>query len=534
MPKITIIPCADKENVLHIGDVFTLVKDDSNTHDKFAVAVMKDDTQFGWVANSANTIQPRTLCAQEVREKYLDNPKCAGVSVVLRREGSYRANNGASCRCYEAEPFLIPVRTSTTSSTVAESYEVGGLSALHTEKNRVLGLLNDNKADTAQMSLRIRNTSGKDTVCVYFSDESEDNKSAGEVKSAPDNLVDQVRKGGVVAKIVKGKGTSGYIIEVASEKNSENKFFPAIDRAVARCAARSSILERRVAHMVRSGFSDKLIEAVLDQTPTLGNERANVPDPRTPYIQSAGTNLADAVAYIRRGKLVQLKGEKGSGKNTLIETACWLLGRPMCRVQGSDDISKMDFEGSRTLKDGSTDFELSEMFRTLQIGGIVVIDEVNMIRANVLADLHSLTDGSRSINVSGYGLVKMDPHACLVYTRNEGYVGTGEMNAATVDRGPVIEVKQETNMSQLLAYAVPTAKPEDINICCKVAEAIQKSIREGSSLSPDAVTVRGYIDALECADEIPLKRGLLHNVAYKLPQGPESAAVEQIIRANCA
>lgn len=108
------------------------------------------------------------------------------------------------------------------------------------------------------------------------------------------------------------------------------------------------------------------------------------------------------------------------------------------------------------------------------------------------------------------------------------------MNAATVDRGPVIEVKQETNMSQLLAYAVPTAKPEDINICCKVAEAIQKSIREGSSLSPDAVTVRGYIDALECADEIPLKRGLLHNVAYKLPQGPESAAVEQIIRANCA
>ena len=67
-----------------------------------------------------------------------------------------------------------------------------------------------------------------------------------------------------------------------------------------------------------------------------------------------------------------------------------------------------------------------------------------------------------------------------------------------------------------------------------MAEAIQKSIREGSSLSPDAVTVRGYIDALECADEIPLKRGLLHNVAYKLPQGPESAAVEQIIRANCA
>lgn len=112
-------------------------------------------------------------------------------------------------------------------------------------------------------------------------------------------------------------------------------------------------------------------------------------------------------------------------------------------------------------------------------------------------------------------------------------MGTGEMNAATVDRGPVIEVKQEANMAQLLAYAVPTAKPEDINVCCKVAEAIQKSVREDSTLTPDAVTIRGYIDALECVDEIPLKRGLLHNVAYKLPEGPESTAVEQIIRANC-
>lgn len=533
MPKITIIPCADKENTLHIGNVFSLVKDDNNSRDKFAVAVMNGDVQVAWVANSMNTIQPRTLCAQEMREKYLDNPKCAGVSAIIRKMGAYKASSGDSRVCYEAEVFLIPVHESTAASTVAESYKVGGLTAMHIEKNRVLGLLNDNKADTVQMTLRMRNISGKEAVCVYFADEPEDNNSAGEVTNAPDTLVDQVRRGGVTAKVIKGHGPAGYNIEVASEKNSENKFFPAIDRAVARCVAQSPALVRRVEHMVRSGFSDKLIEAVLDQTPTLGNERANVPNPKTPYYQSAGTNLADAVAYIRRGKLLQLKGEKGSGKNTLIETACWLLGRPLCRVQGSDDISKMDFEGSRTLKDGCTSFELSEMFRTLQIGGVVVIDEVNMIRANVLSDLHSLTDGSRSINVTGYGLVKMDPHACLVYTRNEGYVGTGEMNAATVDRGPVIEVKQEANMAQLLAYAVPTAKPEDINVCCKVAEAIQKSVREDSTLTPDAVTIRGYIDALECVDEIPLKRGLLHNVAYKLPEGPESTAVEQIIRANC-
>ena len=60
MPKITIIPCADKENTLHIGNVFSLVKDDNNSRDKFAVAVMNGDVQVAWVANSMNTIQPRT------------------------------------------------------------------------------------------------------------------------------------------------------------------------------------------------------------------------------------------------------------------------------------------------------------------------------------------------------------------------------------------------------------------------------------------------------------------------------------------
>ena len=195
MPKITIIPCADKENTLHIGNVFSLVKDDNNSRDKFAVAVMNGDVQVAWVANSMNTIQPRTLCAQEMREKYLDNPKCAGVSAIIRKMGAYKASSGDSRVCYEAEVFLIPVHESTAASTVAESYKVGGLTAMHIEKNRVLGLLNDNKADTVQMTLRMRNISGKEAVCVYFADEPEDNNSAGEVTNAPDTLVDQVRRG---------------------------------------------------------------------------------------------------------------------------------------------------------------------------------------------------------------------------------------------------------------------------------------------------------------------------------------------------
>ena len=121
-----------------------------------------------------------------------------------------------------------------------------------------------------------------------------------------------------------------------------------------------------------------------------------------------------------------------------------------------------------------------------------------------------------------------------MYTLNEGYVGTGEMNPATIDRGPSIIVKQETDMKTLLSRSCPDAATTDIDTCVKVSEAIQKSINESGMLTSDAVTIRGFIDALECSSFIPLKRALLQNVANKMQTESERLAVENIISAFCA
>lgn len=530
MPNITIVANMDKTLYHNQAVQLSLVNDNA---DENAVAAMLDGVQVGWVAASPDTIIKGTFSAEEVRMKWLGNPTCAGITAVLRRSVPFTNKLGNTQQRWKAECFLIPARQEGQEAETVE-IQVGGTAVRHSKKYGVLELLKNGNADSTHLLLGTRaDPSGNQVYCTYFPDDDIAN-SAGEISNLPDEMKALLARGEkVTTSIVRPAGNSGYIIAVRKGGDNLAPYYQAIDDTARRGIAKTSVLEKRVKHMISAGFSEKQIMGVLEQTPMYDAERASIPDPKTPYIQANGSNLSDAVGYIRRGKLVQLKGEKGSGKNTLIETACWLLGRPLCRVQGNDDISKMDFEGSRTLKDGSTDFELSEMFRTLQVGGIVVVDEVNMIRPNVLADLHSLTDGSRSINVTGYGLVKMDPHACIVYTRNEGYVGTSEMNPATVDRGPVIVVRPETNLAQLLAHAVPTASEGDIKICCKVAEAIQKSVKSDSSLTPDAVTIRGYIDALECADDIPLKRGLLHNVAYKLPEGPESDAIEAIILANC-
>ena len=53
-------------------------------------------------------------------------------------------------------------------------------------------------------------------------------------------------------------------------------------------------------------------------------------------------------------------------------------------------------------------------------------------------------------------------------------------------------------------------------------------------LSPESVTIRGFIDTLECAKFIPIKRGLLQNVAYKAQSEAERQAIEGIIFSLCA
>lgn len=536
MPYITVVGEAAGES-LCVGQVVALSAVETAA-DKEAVAAMVDGQAVGWVANSETTVIAGTLGASDVRKKWLEDKRCASMSAVLRKEDVFTNRAGNQQRRFYAEPYLVPARAPEDDASNAKpvrEYTVGGTTAQNPKKTKVQEIITvaeqANKEPDTELIVNQIVIGSKTRICVFFPDDTSAGSSCGDILNADPELHKLIAAGGQVsATVLKGLPDGTYSIAVSADpKKPFSRFYPAIDRAVARCVAQSPTLERRVQHMEANNFSDELIEAVLDQMPTLGNERADVPKPKTPYQQISGFNLSDLVAYMLKGKLVRLVGEKGSGKNTLAETACWLLGRPLCRIQGSAETEKMDFQGARTLKDGSTGFELSEMLTTLKNDGVVVVDEANMIRPDVLSLLHSLTDGARAINVPGYGTVHMGDHACVIYTLNESYVGTGEMNPATIDRGPTILIEQEADMSVLLAAAVPAATPDDITICCNIASGIRKAVRESGQLTSDAETIRGYIDALESQPYVPLKRALLQNVAYKAQSQAERLSIETII-----
>lgn len=512
-------------NSLQSGDVVVCCADAYNKADPDAVAVYYGNTLIGYACNSPETVIPETMSGKRLR-KLIDNPKVKKTVAILRKEDPFTNRKGELQRRFVAEAYFIPVRQKTESAT----FKVGGLKSVHTKLSQLLGEIAARKDAGNDVDIPIEVRKVPNGIFVFRPGDG-DTASCGEIKDK--NVEDLINASS--SKTLKGRAIDGagkeYTIVVDTAETRISRLYPFIDAAVERCVGQTAEIESRANVMIDGSVPDPVMQRVLDQMPTLDEP---VVAPETPYSQKNGTNLSDLLSYMLLGKTVQLVGEKGSGKNTLVETACWLLNRPLCRVQGSSELDKLDILGSPSLKDGCTEFELSSMLKTLRDDGIVVIDEANTVRPDVMVMLHSLTDGARSVNVPGYGLVTMGPHASIIYTLNEDYIGTGEMNAATVDRGPRLFIEQEKDMGGLLKRAVPDAKAEDISICVKIAESMRKAVRESGTLTAEDLTVRGYIDALKVAQFIPLKRALLHNVAYKAQNEIERTAMSEIIRSYIA
>lgn len=509
---------------LQAGDIVTCCAEENNPTDPDAVGIYFGTTLVGYACNSPETIIADTMSGKRLK-KLLDNPKVKKTVAVLREEIPFVNRQGVSQRRFVAEAFFIPSRKRTTSCV----FTAAGLRSKHTKMSGLLGEVAaclDRKEDI-NIPVEVRMT---DNGAYVYRPGDPDTASCGEITDSQclELLKSQPNLRG---KVVSSLGKS-YQVEIDTDSSRISRLAPFIDNAVERCVGQADEIERRVTVMINGSVSDPVIQKVLDQMPAIG--RGIVPEPETPYSQKNGTNLSDLLSYMLLGKTVQLVGEKGSGKNTLVETACWILNRPLCRVQGSAELDKMDILGSPSLKDGNTSFELSTMLQTLRDDGIVVIDEANTVRPDVMVLLHSLTDCARSVNVPGFGLVTMGQHASLIYTLNEDYIGTGEMNAATIDRGPRIFVEQESDMADLLKRACPKASKSDIDTCVAVAAAMRKSVKESGTLTAEDLTVRGYIDALNVSPYIPLKRALLHNVANKAQNAVERAAMEEIIESFVA
>ena len=193
----------------------------------------------------------------------------------------------------------------------------------------------------------------------------------------------------------------------------------------------------------------------------------------------------------------------------------WILNVPQYRMQGNAEMDKLDLLGGPTIENGTLRYKLSDMLRYIEAGADVVLDEGNTIKPECADVLHSLTDEARRIQVPGYGLVKMHPKSSFTITMNEGYAGTNYMNEATIDRFTPIQMSEHESVKEILRRVVPTASEHCLNVCDVVYCAIKSRIDSAGGLEPDAMTIRGLVDALRAEPLLGLRWGLMDNVAAK-------------------
>lgn len=308
----------------------------------------------------------------------------------------------------------------------------------------------------------------------------------------------------------------GFIAELETTDKLSDDVREAIERAALRGCAGSSELNDKAEYMIRQGIPQGIIVRTLDQMLADPAYPELVPCPPVRFVQAdAYGELTRGLAYRLSGLNLRLIGGRGCGKNTLAQTLDWLLNIPQYRMQGNAEMDKLDLLGGPTIENGTLRYKLSDMLRYIEAGADVVLDEGNTIKPECADVLHSLTDEARRIQVPGYGLVRMHPRSSFTITMNEGYAGTNYMNEATIDRFTPIQMTEPESVKEILRHVVPTAPEHCLSICDVVYCAIKSRIDSTGGLEPEAMTIRGLVDALRAQPLLGLKWGLLDNVAAK-------------------
>lgn len=535
----SVIGClgAKQYGALKKGVVVELVAEPDNPTDEKAVAVYLEQEKVGYLANSKETVLPDTMPATKLQPLISNEKKVRKATALLGELVPHIAKSGTEQKRFYAEVFFVPKRATRKGKKVEEGdYKVEGSTTRCPRRNAVLKILTEgidaNKPAILDLIVKREGASGMFKYLVY---EPGQDKNCGEINVPRDDVMEKwfdqnteltVKTTGIVEQAASRVGQS-YPVHAVFQSSKHIIYDSDIDAAIARGAGQEPEIQGKVKFLSSVKVTPEVIQMLLK------NMRAKVDiekipaKPERPY-KSRTDNLNDALAFTIRSKPLRFIGNKGSGKNTLIETVCWLMNQPMLRVQGSSELDKMDILGAPQLEEGDTTFQLSPMMEALRDGATVIIDEANLVRPEVLGILHSATDTARSVLVPGYGLVQLHPNSQIVYTMNEGYTGTGDMNEATVDRCPTFELEPEVMMSDILA-----GFPKDkVEIAQKVSDNIRKSVEEGT-LNPDAITIRGYIDALEISDVLPLKRALVKCVAGKVQEKSARNVIIGIIGLYC-
>ncbi|WCK56964.1 AAA family ATPase (plasmid) [Aneurinibacillus sp. Ricciae_BoGa-3] len=522
-----------------IGDRVLLKKEPENEFDAKAIHVFLEDESesVGYVANSPNTIQENCQSALQIHNLFeiTNYAKIVNSTKVRYRNG--RESNAYIC---ELEGIEANNQKGETINMAQEiKFKLAGGKTVYPNKFK----LADELKKGIQPSVKL--VSEGDKIVAYF-----DNGLCGYVDNRKQ---DDIYTGDELKHLITEEKVAKITSQVATnfigvlrlgenelKKKTEGKSLKdAIDWVTSEGLATADEVRERVTYMEKFGVTEKQMTTLFQSYKVYDSEVAKrINKPKTLYQDSSGI-LKKAIAYMNIKRNLLFEGDRGVGKNVLVETLSWLYKRPLYEFSVNSQHDNNSLLGGKTIESevGEDGVERNKMsydpdviIQAAEVGGILNFDEFNTSFGHVMSLFNSLLDDRRRIQVPGYKNIVADDNFMAISTQNKEYQGTFENNEATIDRFVPILFPTLKSIEDVLQVKVPGIPYSMLSQCQKLFAGIKKNVEDGE-ISEKAISIRGFIDACTVAVEqdIPLKDALIDNVANKALDTDERKTIRDSI-----
>lgn len=130
---------------------------------------------------------------------------------------------------------------------------------------------------------------------------------------------------------------------------------------------------------------------------------------------------------------IYLSGETGLGKSTAVMRICQELGLPVVRVSLSFTTDVDDLVGGLRLEGGDTEVEFGPVIQAMQMGAVLLLDEVDAANPRILMELQAVMELNGYLHKKANQVIYPAPGFRVIATGNSKGMGdeTGEFIGVT-------------------------------------------------------------------------------------------------------
>ena len=255
--------------------------------------------------------------------------------------------------------------------------------------------------------------------------------------------------------------------------------------------------------------------------PTVGET-----DPDPQFTMDAPTTIANSVRIARglqSSKPILMEGSPGVGKTTLVTALAKALGKPLTRINLSEQTDLTDLFGSDVPVEGGDVGQFTwrdaPFLRAMQRGDWVLLDEMNLASQSVLEGLNSCLDHRQQVYIAELDQTfKRHPDFVLFAAQNPHHQGGGRkgLPASFVNRFTVVYADSFTDadLKRICAKLFPGSPSIQterlVDFISSLNRAIVTERRLGAVGGPWEVNLRDIQRWLQLADRGDLQISTKH------------------------